>query len=447
MARHSSHRCLGAWDGGSEWHGGADLGTVDAPRHRLLRNQKERSCLFHHVCFDRRRRGWAYFARPAEFSSARSFPTGVDIWARGDFARAAALSVDHSFAVHRGGVPSRGAYFSAPLLIKVAALAPANFGHFLGNAMFPAFEAAWRFFGAASLEMRYQLLLAGANQSEGSRRAQQCAGRGAEEARRGAGRGGGAARQRCASHARLVGKFAAELLPGLSDFPLLWEGALADGSEERWVCARSFIVGTGDFGFSTVHRLLNGTRRRPPKLLWGDFIGRIIRRLDPSRPSDARVQWGARRSERRCALLVVKHGRRAVLSSAYDPLRTHLEATLGIPTHAFEPAALPVAEQVRIVGRGAVAFTPDGGVSFICAFLPQGAALVVLGWLERWAWANDPRVRAYYCTPRQSKLVPCGAAHLGSDCFNLSAVQPCLDDMIARALKHVQLTWPSLGHA
>jgi hypothetical protein len=60
---------------------------------------------------------------------------------------------------------SRGAiYIDAPLLIKVAALAPANFGHFLGNAMFPAFEAAWRFFGIQSLEMNYQLLFAGVNQ-------------------------------------------------------------------------------------------------------------------------------------------------------------------------------------------------------------------------------------------------------------------------------------------
>ena len=32
----------------------------------------------------------------------------------------------------------------------------------------------------------------------------------------------------------------------------------------------------------------------------------------------------------------------------------------------------------RLVGRAAIALTPDGGVSFICAFLPQGAALIVL---------------------------------------------------------------------
>eukprot|EP00966_Prymnesium_polylepis_P002745 62949-Prymnesium_polylepis.1 len=276
----------------------------------------------------------------------RAFDVGVDIWARGDFGRASAISVDHRFNVQRGAVPPGAAYLAAPLLIKIAALAPANFGHFLGNAMFPAFEAAWRIFGARSLRMRYQLLLAGPNQSDtsgkmaarclewvnreasggtlgarggradapgraGVRRRQQPRGgaghvaepRGgghfAVEGRRlqrRHGRGGGAlaraprgggasadgrhapaldvaARERCAQHARAVSRFATQLLPGLSDFPLLWEGSLArakdaaggGGGARRWLCARRLIVGTGDFGFSTVHRLFNGTRRRPPK--------------------------------------------------------------------------------------------------------------------------------------------------------------------------------------
>jgi hypothetical protein len=99
-------------------------------------------------------------------------------------------------------------------------------------------------------------------------------------------------------------RFAHQLLPGLSDYPLLWEdglgrvglqslarlsravsaatrpvrdfgqqiertqNGLAQGfsvskdrlsrRSARWLCTRALIVGTGDFGFSTVHRLFNG---------------------------------------------------------------------------------------------------------------------------------------------------------------------------------------------
>ena len=102
----------------------------------------------------------------------------------------------------------------------------------------------------------------------------------------------------------VVARFAHQLLPGLSDYPLLWEdglgrvglqslarlcravsaatrpvrdfgqqiertqNGLAQGfsvskdrlsrRSARWLCTRALIVGTGDFGFSTVHRLFNG---------------------------------------------------------------------------------------------------------------------------------------------------------------------------------------------
>ncbi|KAL3913565.1 MAG: hypothetical protein SGPRY_007938, partial [Prymnesium sp.] len=493
----SSHTCLGGWDGGSDQLGGADIGSVNAPPHRLLRNQKERSCLFRHVCFDAKKGVWTYFAPPGEFRAVGRFAAGVDIWARGDFSRASHFSVDQHFVVHRGVPSDRVRYLDAPVLIKIAALAPANFGHFLGNAMFPAFEAAWRFYGARSLHMRYQLLLAGFNQThlsrkmlhrclewarqeEGSkRRLNHASARGMGNPRTRArrqrlqeqgerlhrrrlsamsvgvgGKAGEAGRrlgslnstspttstlthseaahnrrlrlraatERCSLHTRLVNKFATELIPGLSEFPLLWEGSLSDKlgihtsgtpnvsahpdedvSDVRWLCARSFIVGTGDFGFSTVHQLLNGTRRRPPKLLWGDFIRRIIERLDPERPSESSEAWTLPQPGRRCAasgpnvhtlsshtcthflgihgvdarhlssaphplctracsvaLLVVKHGRRAMHSKAYGPLHSHMESVLKVRTQIFEPATMRVADQIKTMGRGAIAITPDG---------------------------------------------------------------------------------------
>ena len=104
-SRHSSHFCLGGWDPGVDLRNGADIGTVDVAAGRLAANQKERSCLFRHVCFDKQQGGWHYFAPKGEFRARRSFSSGVDIWARGDFGRASGFSVDHRFTVHHNGVP------------------------------------------------------------------------------------------------------------------------------------------------------------------------------------------------------------------------------------------------------------------------------------------------------------------------------------------------------
>mmetsp|Transcript_63329 Transcript_63329/g.141166 ORF Transcript_63329/g.141166 Transcript_63329/m.141166 type:complete len:249 (+) Transcript_63329:1008-1754(+) len=234
------------------------------------------------------------------------------------------------------------------------------------------------------------------------------------------------ARRQCVQHTRMVGKFAHQLLPGLSDYPLLWEdglgrvglqslarlsravsaatrpvrdfgqqiertqNGLAQGfsvskdrlsrRSARWLCTRALIVGTGDFGFSTVHRLFNGTRRRPPKVLWSDFIRHIIQRLDPHR---AVTEFDSLAQGR--ALIVVKRGRRAVLGSAYDELREHVQHRLQMPTQFLEPSLLTVREQLHIAGQVVIAVSPDGGTSFVCAFMPQGAAVIILGFLEKYA--------------------------------------------------------------
>lgn len=231
--------------------------------------------------------------------------------------------------------------------------------------------------------------------------------------------------ERCASHARAVHKFATELLPGLSDFPLLWEGSLAGRATAAagtpWLCARSLIVGTGDFGFSTVHQLLNGTRRRPPKLLWSDFITHLIARLDGTRPSRLSDSSGLPRrcalstaaSSRRTwvtlvslmlihslALVVAKHGRRAVLSSQYEPLRAHVQTRLKIPTQLFEPGSMSVVDQIRLVGRASISLTPDGGEIAQSALETHSSILVCtsLATCEPGHWCTRPTLR---CGPSQ----------------------------------------------
>ena len=82
-------------------------------------------------------------------------------------------------------------------------------------------------------------------------------------------------------------------------------------------------------------------------------------------------------------------------------------------------------------------------------------ALVVLGSLERWLWANDGRLRAYYCTPkRRLARLACPRGEeatwrwrAASDCYALDAVQPCVEEMLRRAVRHARLTWPRFGGA
>ena len=299
---YSSHVCLGGWDAGADADGRADLGSVDAPWARLVRNQKERTCLFRNVCFDGKSSGsgsvgWTYYAQPHEFTGARRFRAGVDIWARGDFARMGEVSEDHTFALLRSAVPEHASWLPTHTVVKLAPLAPSNFGHFLGNALYPAFVAAWRMFGETTKALPLQLLLVGPNQTDPRSMRARCL-RWAQHQQLADNRRrrryqpqlpkprlalDAQAQARCQSQAALTAKFATELLPGLSAAPLLWEGELPAEARRRsggLICARRLLVGTGDLGFSTVYWLRNGTRRRPPMALWDTFISHLLQRLD-----------------------------------------------------------------------------------------------------------------------------------------------------------------------
>lgn len=631
MAIHSSHHCIGGWDVGADVNGQVDLGSVDAPWPRLVRNQKERSCLFRNVCFNGSAGAgsgsWVYFASDDELSAKTRMRAGVDVWARGDFGRMGEISEDHSFAIVRSAVPPAAiaeSHAADAMLIKLAALAPSNFGHFLGNALYPAFQAAWRFHGERAKELPLQLLVVGLNQSNASVSFERClrwarqhepqpvGGGGARAGRRrgsigrhrkpiarqppaaaaaavaadstsaatGRGRRLGwlaaasdeslyaRAVARCEQQAATISRFGRELLPGLSDAPLLWEsvstrpagqhrartrparhpeltgaqtqmpttppraparpthptaGALPQLTKQKasgLLCTRELLVGTGDLGFSTVYRLHNGTRRRPPLLLWDTFVSHLLRRLDrrgladdqatasavaaearrfataaaarharstalPATPSSLTMPSGAPGSAAPLhALLIVKHGRRAPLPSAYTPLRGLMEEVLHMAVVSLQPAGLPLAVQLAYARRACVGVAPDGGTSFLLAFLPRGGALLVLGSLERWLWSNDGRLRAFYCQPSKldaSQLCPAAtdaatsavstpasptassasAASVSvadlaasataalpppsADCYPFEAFSECARQMLERALAHVRLSWPDGG--
>ena len=488
--RGSSHRCIGGWDVGVDASStGTDLESVDAPFARLARNQKERTCLFRQVCFSNG--SWVYFAKGDEFRGQSRAQGGIDIWARGDFGHQADFSVDHTFALRHSPLPANVQWIGTPTVVKLAALAPGNFGHLLGNALYPAFVAVWRLFGERAVDLPVQLLFAGHNQADPARVLQKCGRKWASQTAVSP-----AAVAHCYSHASLVSKFVRQLLAGVADAPLLWEEELAQTSRRRpggLVCARQLIVGTGDLGFSTIHRLANSSlRRRPAQPLWGVFIDRLLKRLDQidDSPSShvaatshgssgqlaraARLAWatharpGGRMpmdgsassgppsssgSQPLGAVLIVKHGRRALLREEYAALQLQIERVLGMAVLAIDAGRMPLRLQFAHIRRAAIGISNDGGSSMVLNFLPRGGALVVLGSFERWLWVNDGRLRAFYCQPwRREARLGCppvdGAPHLrlsvpSGGCYALNAMLPCVEAMLRRALLHVRLTWPA----
>ena len=183
----------------------------------------------------------------------------------------------------------------------------------------------------------------------------------------------------------------------------------------------------------------------------------------------------------RHVLLIIKHGRRALLPAAYRPLMALIKSRLELPVLAIKPAELPLRVQLAYARQSCIGVTPDGGTSFLLAFLPAGGAVVVLGSLERWLWSFDSRLRAFYCQPRRTDAVnPCppsahGAATspltnpavgsgvargsrrqaevsvvshgLSTDCYELEPVRRCVSRALLSALAHVHFTWPHVGQA
>jgi hypothetical protein len=446
--RRSSHYCLGGWDPVPPTQS-ADLGSVDAPWSQLARNQHERGCLFRNICFTGSG-NWNYYASPDEFQEAETLRAGVDVWSRGGFGRDLPPR-DRTFHVVHGSLPEAAGWLETPTLVHVSLFAPSNVGHFLGNGLFPAFHAVWRFLGAtAATQPSMQLLFAGPNQTDLGyvRRQRQRCDREANTAASGA---GSSPQHRACLDERtpqLVSKFIAELLPALSDAPALWESsvaAMAKAEPSGLVCARRVLVGVGGLSFATVFEhgaAADGAggsaapvRRRPPLLLWGDFIEHLSRRL---LRDDAILDPPS-------VVLITKRGRRAPTARAFARLGALLAQVLPLPVRVLDPAALSMREQLRAVGRAPLGITPDGGTSLLGAFLPAGASLIVLGSLERWMWANDRRVRAFYCTPPQRERTAACEASDSRDCYEAEAVLPCItNQMLPRALAHATATWPDL---
>jgi len=445
----SSHHCLGGWDPVPPTES-ADLGTVDAPWGQISRNQHERGCVFRNVCF-RAGGEWNYYAPLGEFEEVETLRAGVDVWSRGGFGRNLPPK-DQPFRVTHSALPAEVGWLRSPTLVHVSLFAPSNFGHFLGNGLFPAFHAVWRLLGAAAAtDPSMQLLFAGPNQTDPAH--VQRVRRRCMRAKAGGVGGTPAAGRGCVDERipERISKFVEGLVPGLSDAPPLWDESLARlAARERGglICARRLLVGVGGLSFATVYEHDDaagaGTaqgeavRRRPPLPLWSDFIEHMSRRL-------LRGNGAEDAESARTAVLIIKEGRRAPTGRAFERIRAAVAQLLPIRLRVVDPSGLSIREQLRIVSRAPLGIAPDGGTSLLGAFLPDGASLIVLGSLERWVWANDRRVRAFYCTPSERERHAHCDAGGSSDCYEAEAVLPCIKRrMLPRARAHAALTWPAL---
>lgn len=426
----------------------ADLGSLDAPLDQLARNQHERGCTFRNVCFTPSG-DWNYYAPPGEFEETTTLHAAVDVWSRGGFGRGLPPK-DRVLRVIHADVPETAGWLATPTLVHISLFAPSNFGHFLGNGLFPAFQSVWRLLGgAAARDPSMQLLFAGPNQTDvhhAYRQRQRCL----RESMTVGAKGNATHHFACLEGRTpdLISKFVRELVPGLSNEQPLWEtslAVLAAKQPAKLLCARRIIVGMGGQSFATVFEHTAGTsaggappamdHRRPSIPLWGDFVEHLARR----------ILLGEHQGEPEHAVMLTKRGRRAPTSRAFLRLRTVLAEGSSLPLRVLDPSEMSVRDQLRAVSRAPIGMTPDGGTSLLCAFMPEGAAVIVLGSLERWAWANDRRVRAFYCTPQQrDRHLPCDVGST-NDCYEADAVVQCVRDrMLPRALLHASAAFPAV---
>ncbi|GAA5820822.1 hypothetical protein JCM11251_001830 [Rhodosporidiobolus azoricus] len=83
-------------------------------------------------------------------------------------------------------------------------------------------------------------------------------------------------------------------------------------------------------------------------------------------------------------VVIEKHGRRTWLN--YEEVREHIEETYGVETLLVNPAELTIEEQIRLLDQTTVLVTPPGGVSFSSPFLHEGAAAI---YVEYWDTTHE----------------------------------------------------------
>ena len=104
-------------------------------------------------------------------------------------------------------------------------------------------------------------------------------------------------------------------------------------------------------------------------------------------------------------ILVIKKTNRRKITN-FDEMVLHLQDTLGVNVVALEPDKLALVDQVRIVRQFPVLITPCGGISFISPFLYPGSSVIFIDYfhpaanrtefMEEFLWQHDVRLHRYH---------------------------------------------------
>ncbi|KAI9029226.1 hypothetical protein DFJ74DRAFT_657539 [Hyaloraphidium curvatum] len=232
--------------------------------------------------------------------------------------------------VVRGSPPADAPWLAADNAALIGTYWPHNWGHHLGDELFPAFRLLRRFGMLAppgSPATADPLLIVHPNCTLG-----------------GAGPPIGCKVQ--AANTRQL----------LTRRPLLTSGSVPEG----FFCARNLALGGSHYG---IKHAGDGD--------WVYFGAHLLARAgrDPSaRPRSQRI------------LLLEKKGKRAVAN--VRALAAHLARTFGVPTDVLNPSDLKFPAQMDAMARTTVLITPCGGIAFSSLFLPPGAAMVYVCYHE-----------------------------------------------------------------
>jgi len=351
---------------------------------RCIHLEGQRSCLFHDVCLmntpttSNNFYDWniQYFENPSILPEP--LLDGKGIWTK--FSHTF-VGIRKNFGeeeskwlpitVVRGTIPKNSSWFPAPVSTIFRPFYPDNFGHALGDDVFPIF-VDFSDFNILNLLEKTQPIMVGAAKSKCSSKELQ-------------------ANKLCDIHRTCgvegyvhLNEMFAELTP---NYPLTTIPTSP-------ICFRKLIVGNrGNFG------------SRGPD--WWRFItfleNNIEKTLRLPTPTTSRVA------------VMVKTGRRAPLNltETVEFLKTTFPS---IPIDFISSiGSLSFRQQITLAHNYTVLITPSGGISFFNSFLPVGASIIFIdfwdfvekrmGQMEEHLWAHDYRHRTFHYQMNESEVV------------------------------------------
>lgn len=316
-----------------------------------------RACHFQSVCWDRVGQTFVYYEEPGQLPLVHSSTgNGFDWEIRPDFVRATndatLLGPDKTPFLPlirvSGPIPEDHAFAPEAVHVYFISHYAENFGHAIGDDILPAY-ALQSMFGLVTADVK---LLTPRDFAET------------------AGDVGTAAYQRAR-------KFLGDMAQVISDHPIgeMFKDPLyrrrvsfarnnATESGPRHTCFTSLLTGHSRIGFSH-----DGGRYFAPL---SNYMLQRAMALFPSVREAASIKHSRQR-----VVVVKKVGRRAILN--VEELADHLRTTFDVRIDVINPAGMDLHEQMALALSSTLILTPEGGISYISAFVRARTPVIFVG--------------------------------------------------------------------